>query len=138
MAISIVKESIYSYIDTITHGKYTKKFFIRGFPGSGKTWCMDYIFLYKMACALKAITTVIMDKHSIQLVGCHWHKIFCIPIENNMNTYIKSYLYILKLLLYPKRMEIVITTYIFFCGKFGKLGSDLSETIDIIIRKVRD
>ena len=81
--------NIYSYIDTITHGKYTKKFFIRGFPGSGKTWCMDYIFLYKMACALKAITTVIMDKHSIQLVGCHWHKIFCIPIENNMNTYIK-------------------------------------------------
>ena len=40
LAISIVKESIYSYIGTILHGKYTKNFFIQAFPVAGKAWCM--------------------------------------------------------------------------------------------------
>ena len=84
MAISIVKESIYSYIDTITHGKYTKNFVIRGFPGSGNTWFMVYIFLYGMACGLKVITTAMMDNHTIQLGGFHWHKLFSITIENKI------------------------------------------------------
>ena len=43
---------------------------------------MDYGF--------KANTTEMMDKRSIQLGGFHWHKLFCIPIEDNIKTYRKS------------------------------------------------
>ena len=55
-----------------------------------------------------------------------------------MNTYRKVEMSILNLLQDPNRMEIVLTTDILFCDEFGKLGYDLLETIDIILRKVRD
>ena len=63
---------------------------------------------------------------------------YFVSLLRNMNTYIKPELSILKLLRDPKRMDIVLTTYILFCDEFGQLGSDLLAKIDIIIKKVRD
>ena len=61
---------------------------------------------------------------------------YFVSLLRNMNTYIKPELSILKLLRDPKRMDIVLTIDIFFCGEFEKLGSDLLSTIDIILRKL--
>ena len=98
---------------------------------------MEYIVLCAMDCGLKVITTAMMDNCAIQMGGCHWNKLFFIPIESNMNTFRKPELYILKMLRYPKIMEIVLTTDILFCGEFGKLWYNFLATIDIIIRKSR-
>ena len=45
----------YCYIGNLT---YTKNVGLRGFPGSGKTWCSLYIAMYALSKGLLVLPTV--------------------------------------------------------------------------------
>ena len=62
---------------------------IAGFPGGGKTFIMMYNIIYACSKALTVITVFMMCHLAIQLGGCHWHNILCIPVDcgNNMHVY---------------------------------------------------
>ena len=79
-AIKICVLTIDKYCNWLELDTYTKNMCIRGFPGSGKTWCSLYCALHALSKGLNVITTAVLAKRAIQSGGIHYHKLFCLRI----------------------------------------------------------
>ena len=63
----------------------TKNIGIRGFPGSGKTWCSLCVSLHALSKVLFVLPTALLAKRETKLGRRHCHKLCLIPIEKNMS-----------------------------------------------------
>jgi predicted GIY-YIG superfamily endonuclease len=136
--IKTCTKAIDKYIDLWEQKSYTKNIGIRGVPGGGKTWCAMYSTLYALAKGLNVMTTAILAKRAIQLGGCHYHKLFCLPIGRNLSTHRKAELAILKLFKNPKELNTLLCLDVLVCDEMGQLSAEFLATIDIILRRIRD
>ena len=122
----------------ILSNKFTKCTGIRGFPGSGKTWLMEYIVLYSISKGLSVITSSQMARRSIQLGGKHIAYLFGLTIEKNMSPHQRAERAIAKLLKHPKKLNFILSLDILFIDELGQLSSELIAILDIIVRKIRN
>ena len=82
ISIGTCVKSIDSYNNILSQNSLKTFDGIRGFPGIGKTWTMDYCAMYAISCGIFSLTKSIMAKRAIQLVGEYWHNCFaCQQIE---------------------------------------------------------
>ena len=137
-AVKICTEALDSYIDLWEQKCYTKNICIRGVPGGGKTWCAMYCTLYALSKGLNVMTTAILAKRAIQLGGCHYHKLFCLPVGKNLSTHRKAELAIIKLLKNPKELNTLLSLDVLVCDEMGQISAEFLATIDIILRTLRE
>ena len=137
-AIKICSETVDKYINLWDLKTLTKNIGIRGFPGSGKTWCSLYCALYAMSKGLHVLTTALLAKRAINLGGIHYHKLFCLPIGRNLNVQRKAELAILKLLRNPKQLNLLLSLDVLICDELGQTSAEFWATIDIILRRIRN
>ena len=101
----------YYYFQT----KYTKNLGIRGFPGSGKTWCMMYSMVYAISKGLTVCTTAMMCKRALQLGGIHIDQLFKLPYgSGRVDAHRRAELAIIKLLGNPKKLDFMRSVDILF------------------------
>lgn len=137
-AIRKCVESINKYTNLWELDTFTKNVGIRGFPGSGKTWCALYISLYALSKGLNVMTTAILAKRARQIGGIHYHKLFCLPIGNNLSVHRRAELAIMKLLKNPRQLNILLSLDVLVCDELSQISAEFFTTIDMILRKVRD
>ena len=137
-AIKMCLDTIERYCNLWEVDSYTKNICIRGFPGSGKTWCALYLSLYALSKGLTVVTTAILAKRAIQIGGIHYHKLFCLPIGKNMSIHRKAELAILKLLRSPKQLNLLLSLDVLVCDELGQISAEFLSTIDVILRRIRD
>ena len=80
MAIKSCLEAIGEYAD-IGHTNMIKSCTIRGYAGSGKSWCMQYCLLYCMSKGLIGVPTSVMSRRSVFLGSKHIDHMFALPFE---------------------------------------------------------
>lgn len=136
LAIELCTRAIDSY--TAVSHIFTKSAGIGGFPGSGKTWSMEYCVIYALCQGLCVVTTAQMARRAIQLGGKHWHYLFCLPTEKGLSAHRKAELSITKILRDPKKLNFILSLDILFCDELGQSTAELISVIDIILRKLRD
>jgi predicted GIY-YIG superfamily endonuclease len=117
---------------------FTKCTGIRGFPGSGKTWTMQYCVVYALSKGLTVISSSQMARRSIQLGGKHIAYLFGLTIEKNISPHRRAELAISKLLRDPKKINFILGLDILFIDELGQLSSELIAILDIILRKIRN
>ena len=138
LAVKTYGDAIDKYANVIGQTSLTKNIGIRGFPGSGKAWCSLYIALYAMSKGLFTLPTALLSKRAIQLGGIHWHKLFCIPTEKNMNNHRKAELAIIQILQKPKTLQLILCLDVLICDEMGQLSADFLAVVDIILRRLRE
>lgn len=137
IAIKTCVSQIDSYINLNTSGTYTKNVIVSGFPGGGKTFVMMYVGIYALCRGLNPISTAMMAHRAVQLGGVHWHKLLCIPTEDNMSIYRRAEVAIHKLSRNPKKMEFLKQVDIFLSDEKSQHSSEICQCIDIICRRSR-
>ena len=120
-AIKLCGQQIDKYVDMSDQSTFTKSIGIRGFPGSGKTWCSLYISLYALSKGLVVLPTALLAKRAIQLGGIHWHKLFHIPTERNLGNHRRAELAIISILRNAKTLQLLLTLDILICDEIGTL-----------------
>ena len=105
---------------------FTKNVGIRGFPGSGKTWCSLYCSLHALSKGLVVLPTALLAKRAIQLGGKHWHKMFHIPTDRNLSIHRRAELAIISILRDAKTLHLLLTLDILICDEIGTYGNLLS------------
>ena len=130
LAITTCIDAIDQYRDLLSSGTYTKNVGIRGFPGGGKTWCMQYCQLYAISKGLKVITTAMMCKRALHLGGIHAHHLFKLPPEDNLTPHRRAELAILDLMKIPKLMDFLRTVNIIFFDEMGQVSDEFLSTFD--------
>ena len=124
MAIQIACNAIDKYLDMDDQCTFTKNIGIRGFPGSGKTFCSLYIALYGLSKGLFVLPTALLAKRAIQLGGIHYHKLFCIRTDKNLTIHQKAELALIDIMRNKKKKHILIALNVLICDKIGQLSSD--------------
>ena len=97
-----------------------------------------YCTLYALSKGLNVMTTAILAKRAIQLGGCHYHKLFCLPVGKNLSTHRKAELAIIKLLKNPKELNTLLSLDVLVCDEMGQISAEFLATIDIILRTLRE
>ena len=138
LAVKTCGDAIDKYANVIGQTSLTKNIGIRGFPGSGKTWCSLYIALYAMSKGLFTLPTALLSKRAIQLGGIHWNKFFCIPNEKNINNHRKAELAIIQILRKPKTLQLIFCLDVLICDEMGQLSADFLAVVDIILRRLHE
>ena len=118
-AITLGCDQIDKYLNPANQVIFTKNVGIRGFPGSGKTWCSLYIALYGLAQGLFVLPTALLAKRALQLGGTHWHKLFCIPTDKSLGVHRKAELALIQIIKNPKRYHLLLTIDILICDEMG-------------------
>ena len=137
-AIKRCKESIDKYCDILAQNTFNKCVVLRGFPGSGKTWTMQYIALYAASKGLNIMTTAMMARRAITIGGSHIHNLFCLPTENNLSVHRCAELAIVKILRDPVKLHLLLILDVLFCDEIGQWSAETLATLDIILRKLRN
>lgn len=119
IAIDLVCSQIDKYINPSDQTIFTKNVGIRGFPGSGKTWCSLYVALYGLSKGLLVLPTALLAKRALQLGGNHWHKLFWIPIEKNLGIHRRAELALARILRDHKTHHLLLTLDILVCDEIG-------------------
>lgn len=138
LALKICKQAIDYYLNIFDQYKYTKNIGIRGFPGSGKTYCMQYMAFYCLCQGLNCIPMAILAKRANFLGGKHWHWLFCIPTERGLSLHRKAELAIIKIMKNAAKYNILQTLDVILADEIGQLSSEFIATIDLILRRIRD
>ena len=126
------------YANLADNQHFGKNTIIRGFPGAGKTWCMQYILLYAISKGLNVITTAIMAKRAMFLGGKHWHYLLCIPpMKKDFSMHRTAELAICKLLSDPVKLNLIRTCDIIGADEMGQLDDTFMGIVDIIFRQIR-
>eukprot|EP00957_Ditylum_brightwellii_P200747 15303310-Ditylum_brightwellii.AAC.1 len=76
VTIKTCKDAIDSYANMFKQDTYTKCIGIRGSPGSGKTYCGQYILLYDISIGLNVLATALLAARANYLGGKDWRHIF--------------------------------------------------------------
>jgi predicted GIY-YIG superfamily endonuclease len=137
-AIQLGVDAINKYNNLSDQLVQTKNIGIRGFPGGGKTWCSLYLAVYAMSKGLLVLPTAMLAKRAIQLGGIHWHKLFSIPTNKNMNLHRKAELAIIQIMKRPQEYHLLLSVDVLICDEIGQLAADFIAIIDIILRRIRD
>lgn len=137
-----VIELCVKHIDRIVRvdnaGSYTKNIIISGFPGGGKTFILMYVGLYALCQGLLPVSTAMMANRAVQLGGIHWHKLLCIPAEENMSISRRAEVSINKLNRHPKKLELIRRLCVFLSDEKSQHSSETTQCIDLILRRSRN
>ena len=131
-------QQINKYLDLSDQNTFTKNVGIRGFPGSGKTWCSLYVALCALSKGLVVLPTALLAKRAIQLGGKHWHKIFHIPTDNNLSVHRRAKLALISIIRDAKSYHLLMVLDVFVCDEIGQLAADFIATVDIIMRRLQN
>ena len=118
-AINVACSQIDKYINPGDQTLFIKNVGIRGFPGSGKTWCSLYVSLYGLSKVLIVLPTALLAKLALQLGGAHWYKLFCIPIEKNLGIHRKAELALTIIVRDPKILHLLLIIDVLDCDEVG-------------------
>lgn len=132
-AIHTCASAILKYTNVLSATSLVKSIGIKGFPGSGKTFCMLYLSLYARSLGLFVTTTAMMANRSIVLGGLHWHKLFYLPTEKNMLPHQRAEYAIARLSCDCIKMNVLTKLDILFCNEMGQVAAELLSVIDIIL-----
>ena len=124
----------YCAVDNLS---FTKNVGLRGFPGSGKTWCSLYLAMYALSKGLNVLPTAVLAKRAIQLGGLHWHVLFCLNTDESLTNHRKAELSIIQIMKDPKKMQLLLTLDVLICDEIGQVPVDFIAVIDIILRRIR-
>ena len=136
LGIRVATKAIDKYCD-VGNLTYTKNVGLRGFPGSGKTWCSLYVAMYALSKGLFALPTAVLAKRAIQLGGTHWHILFCLNTDDSLTNHRKAELSIIQIMKDSKKMHLLLTLDVLICDEIGQLPADFIAVIDIILRRIR-
>ena len=136
LAVELCKESISRYLEC--SNKFVKCTGIRGFPGSGKTWTMEYCIIFAVSQGLNIITTSQMARRSIQLGGKHLSWLFGLPIEKHIPLTRRSELAIQKILRNPLKLNFLLALDSICIDELGQNSAKTMAILDNILRKIRD
>ena len=137
-AIEVSCSAIDKYIDMNDQLTFTKNVGIRGFPGSGKTFCSLYIALYALSKGLFVLPTALLAKRAIQLGGIHYHKLFCIRPNKSVSIHRQAELALIDIMKDAKKTHILTSLDVLICDEMGQLSSNFVAMLDIILRRLRD
>ena len=118
-SIKLCCQQIDKYVNMSDQSTFTKCVGIRGFPGSGKTWCSLYVSLHALSKGLVVLPTALLAKRAIQLGGKHWHKMFYIPTERNLGIHRRAELAIISILRDAKTLHLLLTLDVLICDEIG-------------------
>ena len=138
LAIKICFNQIDKYVNLSDQTSFIKNVGIRGFPGSGKTWCSLYASLYALSKGLLVLPVALLAKRALMLGGKHYHKLFHIPSDqnNNLGIYRKAELAILSILGDAKTHHLLLTLDVLICDEIGKICIMENDNIFISIDRV--
>ena len=136
MSIEVFQNTIDSYTDFHTQHIFTKCLGIRGFPGSGKTWTMEYMILYGISKGLFYLTTVMMSKRAIQFSGKHWYYLF-FSTERYLPPHRMAEISLTMIMRNPIKYSILLILYILYCDEVGQDLAELLSSINIILRIIK-
>lgn len=137
LAVKLCTTAIDKYCSLDGQRSIAKNIGIRGFPGSGKTWCSLYCCLYALSKGLFCLPTAVLAKRAIQLGGTHWHSMFCIIPDKKTNVHRKAELAVCQLMRDPQKLNVLRTLDVLFCDEIGQLSAEFIHIIDIILKRVR-
>ena len=117
---------------------FVNNIIIAGFLGGGKIFVMMYIVIYSRSKGLTVITFSMMCHRAIQLVGCHWNKLLCIPVyrSNKISVYQMTELAIKKLEHFPNIIEFIWSIRMIYNDKIGQTPEEFDHVIDNIFKVV--
>ena len=96
-----------------------------------------YCMIYALSLGLSCLSTAVMGKRANQLGGIHWHKFFCIPIDNNSTPHRMAEMAINKIQCNSVILNSILTLDVILADEFGQLSSEFIGTIDIILHHLR-
>ena len=125
-AIQLCCQQINKYCNLADQSTFTKNVGLRGFLGSGKTWCSLYVSLYALSKGLLVMSVALLAKRGIQIGGTHWHKLYCIPTERHFSIHRRAELALLHILRDEKKHQTLLTVDILICDEIGEFDTFLS------------
>lgn len=135
-AVRICAKQIDSHCNWNESGTYTKNVILSGFPGAGKSFLLMYVGIYSLCKGLFSLATAMMAHRAVQLGGIHWHKLLCIPTENNISINRRAEVAIHKLARKPKKLELLQRINVFLSDEKSQHSSEMIQCIDLICRRV--
>ena len=117
-AIKMCTEAIDDYAN-IFKSSMIKSCTIRGYAGSGKSWCMQYCMLHCYALGLIGVPTSVMARRSVFLGSKHIDHIFCLHFEKNMSAYKIAEAVIPRLQRHPEKFNLIRMLDILFFDEIG-------------------
>ena len=137
-AIKICTEAIDDYAN-IFKSSMLKSCTIRGYAGSGKSWCMQYCMLHYFSLGLIDVPTSVMARRSVFLGSKHIDHMFCLPFDKkNMSAYKIAEAAISRLQRYPEKLNLLRMLDVLFFDEIGQLPAEIFAAIEIILRRVPD
>ena len=137
-AIKLCCHQIDKYCNLSYQNTFTKNIGIRGFPGSGKTWCSLYASLYALSKGLFVLPTALLAKRANQLGGIHWHKLFLLPTEKKLSVHRRPEIALIRIIRNERAKQILLSLDILICDEIGQLADNVFATIHIIMRRLRN
>ena len=138
IAVKVCTEAIDKY-NNIFQKCMVKSCTIRGYAGSGKSWCMQYCLLYCYAKGLIGIPTSVMSRRSVFLGSKHIDNICCLPFKkNNLSPWQIAEQAICKLNRYPEKMNLLRSLDILFFDEIGQLPAEILSSMEITFRRIKN
>ena len=108
-----------------------------GGPGVGKTTLMQLVCLAIIYRQLTTIITSVNSERAQELGGDHIASVWCIPVNESVNSIRLAELSIARLLRNPAKLLFLMRLDIALLDEFGQLSVEMLNTMDIISRRVR-
>ena len=138
LAVRRTVSSIDKYLDYTCQCNFVKCSVIAGSPGSGKSFILNYMALYAMSKGLKVAMTALMAQRAVHLGGIHLHKLFYLPVKNNMNIHRIAETSLQSLLRHPVTLSILKMVDVLFLDEVGQISCEMLSCLDIILRRIRN
>ena len=118
----------------------TKNVITHGAPGSGKSFVGQTSVLYALSQGLRCLSTSLMGPRALQIGGIHYHRLFCLNVNNmpgSIHPYREAELALQKLRKKPTYMHALLTMDVMFLDEAGQTSAEQLAVFDIILRKLR-
>ena len=133
IVIEVCQKNNDSCIYFQTQHMFTKCLGIRGSPGSGNTWTMEYMVLYSILKGLIFLTTAMIAKRSNELGGKHWHYLF-LPTDRHLSSHMMADISLTMIMRNQTKYNILLTPDISNCDEVRQALAEFLSIIDIMLR----
>ena len=137
LAVAYACNTIDLYLDCSRKSTFTKNLVITGAPGSGKTYLLNYIYLYAISRGMKVGITASMYQRAIQIGGVHLHKLFCIPVNKKLSLHVLAEHAIAALLRNPIKLHILRQINVLCLDEIGQISTEFLALLDKILQFIR-
>jgi predicted GIY-YIG superfamily endonuclease len=134
-ARAVTMQAINSYLSATK--VCTKSVAIAGTPGCGKTHTLCHSILYAVGKGLNCMSAAALCQRAFLLGGIHFHRLFCIPVNDRATVHRLAELAVIQLNKKPKELQMLLRLDVLFADELGQLSAEMLSVLDIILRRVR-